>query len=42
MKIPSVWPALRWRNAARVPEPFYDFLQPVRTLTATIAGVLVR
>jgi phosphate transport system permease protein len=25
-------------NAARVPEPFYDFLQPVRTLTATIAG----
>jgi phosphate transport system permease protein len=25
-------------NCARVPEPFYDFLQPVRTLTATIAG----
>lgn len=25
-------------NAARIPEPWYNFLQPVRTLTATIAG----
>ena len=25
-------------NAARIPEPWYDFLSPVRTLTATIAG----
>ncbi|MFH0880949.1 MAG: ABC transporter permease subunit, partial [Lentisphaerota bacterium] len=25
-------------NAARIPTPWYDLLQPVRTLTATIAG----
>ncbi|MDT8390571.1 MAG: PstC family ABC transporter permease [Lentisphaeria bacterium] len=25
-------------NAAQIPAPFYNFLQPVRTLTATIAG----
>ena len=25
-------------NAARIPSPFYNLLQPVRTLTATIAG----
>jgi len=25
-------------NAARIPEPWYNVLQPVRTLTATIAG----
>jgi phosphate transport system permease protein len=25
-------------NAARIPEPFYNVLQPIRTLTATIAG----
>lgn len=25
-------------NAAQIPEPFYNFLEPVRTLTATIAG----
>ncbi len=25
-------------NAAKIPEPFYDFFAPVRTLTATIAG----
>jgi phosphate transport system permease protein len=25
-------------NAAKVPTPFYNVLQPVRTLTATIAG----
>lgn len=25
-------------NATRIPEPFYNFLEPVRTLTATIAG----
>lgn len=25
-------------NAARIPEPWYNFLDPVRTLTATIAG----
>ena len=25
-------------NAARIPSPWFDFLQPVRTLTATIAG----
>ncbi len=25
-------------NAAKVPEPFYNLLEPVRTLTATIAG----
>lgn len=25
-------------NAAQVPKPWYDFLKPVRTLTATIAG----
>ena len=25
-------------NAARIPEPWYNILQPVRTLTATIAG----
>ena len=25
-------------NAARVPEPWYNMLQPIRTLTATIAG----
>lgn len=25
-------------NAARIPEPWYNLLQPVRTLTATIAG----
>ncbi|MBN1865633.1 MAG: phosphate ABC transporter permease subunit PstC [Victivallales bacterium] len=25
-------------NAARIPTPFYNLLQPVRTLTATIAG----
>jgi phosphate transport system permease protein len=25
-------------NAAQVPEPWYNFLEPVRTLTATIAG----
>jgi phosphate transport system permease protein len=25
-------------NASRVPVPFYDVLQPIRTLTATIAG----
>jgi phosphate transport system permease protein len=25
-------------NAARIPEPWYNMLQPVRTLTATIAG----
>jgi len=25
-------------NAAQVPEPFYNFMAPVRTLTATIAG----
>jgi phosphate transport system permease protein len=25
-------------NAARIPSPWFNFLQPVRTLTATIAG----
>ncbi len=25
-------------NAAQIPEPFFNFLEPVRTLTATIAG----
>ncbi|MCX7008041.1 MAG: ABC transporter permease subunit, partial [Kiritimatiellaeota bacterium] len=25
-------------NAARIPEPWYNLLEPVRTLTATIAG----
>ncbi|NOY74229.1 MAG: phosphate ABC transporter permease subunit PstC [Kiritimatiellaeota bacterium] len=25
-------------NAAKIPEPFYNILEPVRTLTATIAG----
>ncbi len=25
-------------NAAQIPTPWFDFLQPVRTLTATIAG----
>jgi phosphate transport system permease protein len=25
-------------NAAQIPEPFYNFLEPIRTLTATIAG----
>jgi phosphate transport system permease protein len=25
-------------NAAQIPEPWYNFLEPVRTLTATIAG----
>ena len=25
-------------NAARIPEPWYNVLQPIRTLTATIAG----
>ncbi len=25
-------------NASRIPEPFYNYLSPVRTLTATIAG----
>lgn len=25
-------------NAAQIPEPWYNFLAPVRTLTATIAG----
>jgi phosphate transport system permease protein len=25
-------------NAAQIPEPFYNFMAPVRTLTATIAG----
>lgn len=25
-------------NALKIPEPFYNFLEPVRTLTATIAG----
>jgi phosphate transport system permease protein len=25
-------------NAAQIPKPIYDFLSPVRTLTATIAG----
>ncbi|MFW5894180.1 MAG: PstC family ABC transporter permease [Verrucomicrobiota bacterium] len=25
-------------NAAQIPEPFYNFMEPVRTLTATIAG----
>jgi phosphate transport system permease protein len=25
-------------NAARIPEPWFNFLDPVRTLTATIAG----
>ncbi|MGD2174747.1 MAG: PstC family ABC transporter permease [Candidatus Brocadiaceae bacterium] len=25
-------------NAAQIPHPFYNFLQPVRTMTATIAG----
>ena len=25
-------------NAAKIPEPFYNFFSPVRTLTATIAG----
>lgn len=25
-------------NAAQIPEPWYNYLQPVRTLTATIAG----
>jgi phosphate transport system permease protein len=25
-------------NAAQVPEPIYNFLKPIRTLTATIAG----
>lgn len=25
-------------NAAQIPQPFYNFLMPVRTLTATIAG----
>ncbi len=25
-------------NAAQVPSPFYNFLEPIRTLTATIAG----
>lgn len=25
-------------NAAQIPSPFYNFLEPVRTLTATIAG----
>jgi phosphate transport system permease protein len=25
-------------NAAQIPRPWYDFLQPIRTLTATIAG----
>ena len=25
-------------NAARIPEPWYNMLQPIRTLTATIAG----
>ena len=25
-------------NAAKIPEPWYNILEPVRTLTATIAG----
>jgi phosphate transport system permease protein len=25
-------------NAAHIPSPWYNYLQPVRTLTATIAG----
>lgn len=25
-------------NAAQIPEPFFNFLEPIRTLTATIAG----
>jgi phosphate transport system permease protein len=25
-------------NATQIPSPWYNFLQPVRTLTATIAG----
>ena len=25
-------------NAAHIPEPWYDVTQPIRTLTATIAG----
>ena len=25
-------------NALKIPEPFYNFLEPVRTVTATIAG----
>jgi len=25
-------------NASQIPEPFYNVLEPVRTLTATIAG----
>jgi phosphate transport system permease protein len=25
-------------NAAQIPEPWYNFLEPIRTLTATIAG----
>ena len=25
-------------NAARIPEPWFNYLQPIRTLTATIAG----
>ena len=25
-------------NSLKIPEPFYNFLEPVRTLTATIAG----
>jgi phosphate transport system permease protein len=25
-------------NASRIPDPWYNFLQPIRTLTATIAG----
>jgi phosphate transport system permease protein len=25
-------------NAARIPSPWYNLLEPVRTLTATIAG----
>ena len=25
-------------NALKIPEPFYNVLEPVRTLTATIAG----
>ena len=28
-------------NAARIPEPWYNFLRPVRTLTATIAGEMM-
>jgi phosphate transport system permease protein len=25
-------------NAAQIPDPWFNFLEPVRTLTATIAG----